>query len=97
VGSHRETCRNFPGACCTPGVKTAAKHPPGSHWKELVEGTQRKAGLFTFPINNLRAKEAVSLLKVWKGDGTFTRISFRAFLGEGWRVTVHMGAVCSYP
>lgn len=76
----------FRGPTVPQGVVMAAKSPPGSHWKELVEGTQRKAGVFAFTINNLRAEEEVSLLKMWKGDGTFTRISLRAFLGKGWRM-----------
>lgn len=64
----------FQGPAVPQGVMMAAKSPPGSHWKELAEGTQSKAGVFTFKINNLRAKKTVSLVKIWKGDGTFTRI-----------------------
>lgn len=68
------------------GVTMAAKSPPGSHGKELAEETQKKVRVFTFTINNLRVKEEVSLLNIWKGDGTVTRISLRTFLGKGWRV-----------
>ena len=49
----------FQGPTVQQGVTMAAKSPPGSHWKELVEGTQRKTGVFAFTINNLRAKEEV--------------------------------------
>lgn len=52
----------------------AGKFLLGSHRKELFEGTQRKAGVFAFTINNLRGKKDVPLLKMWKGNGNFARI-----------------------
>lgn len=54
----------FQGPAVPKEVTMATKSPPGSHWKELVEGTQRKAGVFASTINNLRAKKEVSLLKI---------------------------------
>lgn len=43
----------FQGPAVPQGVTMAAKSPPRSHWKELAEGTQSKAGVFAFTINNL--------------------------------------------
>lgn len=82
--------------------KDPAKFLAGSHRKELIEGTQRKAGVFAFTINNLRANKDALLLKIWKGNGNFVRIFLRDFLGKGCRVRPscigieHTGAECSH-
>lgn len=84
------------------GIMMAAKFLAGSHRKEFIEGTQRKAGVFAVTINNLRAKKDVPLLKIWNGNGNFARILLRDFLGKGCRVRPsrigieHMGAECSH-
>lgn len=85
AGAHRGTCKNFLGSYYTPGNHDA-RFLPGSHGKELFEGTQRKAGVFAFTITNLRGKEDVPLLKIWKGNGNFARILLRDFLPKAWRV-----------
>lgn len=54
----------FQGLAVPKEVTTATKSSPWSLWKDFVEGTQRKAGVFASTINNLRAKKEVSLPKI---------------------------------